>query len=160
MSGDAAEPRAGQRRVRAALAVGEDRDAAAGEVLAFRAAAEGSLGLGLGELGVGLDVDLPAGEAGGQAGVQALLADRERELVVGDDDRRLLRLVVDETSRTRAGDSAFAMNRAGSVFHGMMSIFSPRSSETTMRTREPRGPTHAPTGSTPWACDSTAIFER
>ena len=29
-----------------------------------------------------------------------------------------------------------------------------------MRTREPRGPTHAPTGSTPWACDSTAIFER
>jgi N utilization substance protein A len=26
--------------------------------------------------------------------------------------------------------------------------------------REPRGPTHAPTGSTPWACDSTAIFER
>jgi hypothetical protein len=28
----------------------------------------------------------------------------------------------------------------------MMSIFSPRSSETTMRTREPRGPTQAPTG--------------
>jgi hypothetical protein len=52
------------------------------------------------------------------------------------------------------------MKRAGSVFHGMMSIFSPRSSETTIRTREPRGPTHAPTGSTPWACDSTAIFER
>src|SRR6184192_4366540 len=65
-----------------------------------------------------------------------------------------------KTSRTRAGDSAFAMNRAGSVFHGMMSIFSPRSSDTTMRTREPRGPTHAPTGSTPWACDSTAILER
>src|ERR1043166_3572672 len=42
----------------------------------------------------------------------------------------------------------------------MMSIFSPRSSETTMRTREPRGPTQAPTGSTPAACDSTAIFER
>jgi hypothetical protein len=42
----------------------------------------------------------------------------------------------------------------------MMSIFSPRSSETTMRTRDPRGPTQAPTGSTPWACDSTAIFER
>ena len=29
-----------------------------------------------------------------------------------------------------------------------------------MRTREPRGPTQAPTGSTPWACDSTAIFDR
>ena len=35
----------------------------------------------------------------------------------------------------------------------MMSIFSPRSSETTIRTREPRGPTQAPTGSTPWVCD-------
>ena len=29
-----------------------------------------------------------------------------------------------------------------------------------MRTREPRGPTQAPTGSTPCVCDSTAIFER
>src|SRR5437016_1565357 len=58
-----------------------------------------------------------------------------------------------KTSRTRAGESAFATKRAGSGFHGMMSIFSPRSSETTMRTREPRGPTHAPTGSTPCACD-------
>ncbi len=64
------------------------------------------------------------------------------------------------TSRTRAGESALATKRAGSVFHGMMSIFSPRSSDTTMRTREPRGPTQAPTGSTPWTCDSTAIFER
>jgi len=64
------------------------------------------------------------------------------------------------TSRTRAGDRAFATKRAGSLFHGMMSIFSPRSSETTMRTREPRGPTHAPTGSTPCVCDWTAIFER
>src|SRR5919198_330127 len=39
----------------------------------------------------------------------------------------------------------------------MMSIFSPRSSETTMRTREPRGPTHAPTGSTPSACETNAV---
>ncbi len=88
------------------------------------------------------------------------LADRQRELVVGDDDRRLLGRVVEETSRTRAGESALATKRAGSSFQGMMSIFSPRSSETTMRTREPRGPTQAPTGSTPAACDSTAIFER
>ena len=29
-----------------------------------------------------------------------------------------------------------------------------------MRTREPRGPTQAPTGSTPSACETTAIFER
>ena len=64
------------------------------------------------------------------------------------------------TSRTRAGASAFAMNRAGSSFHGMMSIFSPRSSPTTIRTREPRGPTQAPTGSTPWTFDSTAILAR
>src|ERR1044072_1161785 len=42
----------------------------------------------------------------------------------------------------------------------MMSIFSPRSSETTIRTREPRGPTQAPTGSTPSACATTAILER
>ena len=64
------------------------------------------------------------------------------------------------TSRTRAGESALATNRAGSSLYGMMSIFSPRSSETTMRTREPRGPTQAPTGSTPSACETTAIFER
>ena len=64
------------------------------------------------------------------------------------------------TSRTRAGDRAFATKRAGSSLNGMMSIFSPRSSDTTMRTREPRGPTHAPTGSTPEACETTAIFER
>ena len=42
----------------------------------------------------------------------------------------------------------------------MMSIFSPRSSDTTMRTREPRGPTQAPTGSTPWTLEMTAILER
>ena len=64
------------------------------------------------------------------------------------------------TSRTRAGDSALATKRAGSSLKGMMSIFSPRSSDTTMRTREPRGPTQAPTGSTPSACETTAIFER
>src|SRR5918999_786281 len=40
------------------------------------------------------------------------------------------------TSRTRAGERALATKRAGSGFHGMMSIFSPRSSETTMRTRD------------------------
>ncbi len=59
------------------------------------------------------------------------------------------------TSRTRAGESALATKRAGSSLWGMMSIFSPRSSETTMRTREPRGPTQAPTGSTPsaWEID-------
>src|SRR5439155_651182 len=78
---------AGQRSVRAALAVREDRRAPAGELLVL-AAAEGRLGLGLRELAVGLDVDLPARQPRGQAGVHALLADRERELVVGRDHRR------------------------------------------------------------------------
>src|SRR5205085_5573848 len=91
----AAEARAGQRGVRAALAVREDRAAAAGELLLAVAAAVRRLGLGLRELRVGLDVDLPAGQARGEAGVQALLADCERELVVGDDDCRVARLVVD-----------------------------------------------------------------
>src|SRR4029079_9659736 len=67
VGGDATEARGGQCRVRAALAVREDRDAAAGEVVAV-GAGEGGLRLGLGELGVGLDVDLPAGQAGGGAG--------------------------------------------------------------------------------------------
>src|SRR5690606_29455856 len=43
-------------------------------------------GLGLLVLGVRVDVDPPAGEAGGEAGVLPLLADRQRELEVGDDD--------------------------------------------------------------------------
>src|SRR5215210_5533610 len=42
----------------------------------------------------------------------------------------------------------------------MMSIFSFLSSETTALTRLPRGPTHAPTGSTPASLDHTATFER
>ena len=46
----------------------------------------GGVGLFLGQLGLALDVDAPAGEAGGEAGVLALLADGQRQLVVGDDD--------------------------------------------------------------------------
>src|SRR5437660_392421 len=48
-----AEARAGQRRVRAALAVDEDRGAAAGQLFLAAATAEGHLCLGLGELRVG-----------------------------------------------------------------------------------------------------------
>ena len=40
-----------------------------------------------------------------------------------------------------------------------LSIFSPRSSFTTERTRDPFGPTHAPTGSMFGSFDATAIFE-
>ena len=55
-----------------------------------------ALGLLLGELGLGADVDAPAGQAGGEPGVLALAADRQRELVVGHDHRRLLAVVVDQ----------------------------------------------------------------
>ena len=95
MGGHAAVVRAGQRGVRAALAVRQHRRAAAGELLRVVLAGVGRLGLGLGELGVRLDVDLPARQARGEPGVEAVLADRERELVVRDDDGRLARVVVD-----------------------------------------------------------------
>ena len=64
------------------------------------------------------------------------------------------------TSLTLAGDSAFTTKSARSSLNGTMSIFSPRSSLTTMRTRAPRAPTQAPTGSTLWSFDQTAIFVR
>ena len=53
------------------------------------------VGLLLGELGLALDVDPPAGEAGGEAGVLALLADGQRQLEVGDDDLGGAGLLVD-----------------------------------------------------------------
>src|SRR6188472_2419710 len=93
---DAAVLRPGQSRVRAALAVREKGGAAAREVaVAVVLPGEGSIGLGLGELGVGLDVDLPPREPRGETGVEPLLADRERELVVRDDHGRIAALVVD-----------------------------------------------------------------
>ena len=64
------------------------------------------------------------------------------------------------TSLTLAGCRAFATSSPGLSDHGTTSIFSPRSSFTTMRTREPFGPTQAPTGSTPGSFELTAIFER
>src|SRR5215211_4031792 len=71
--------RARQRRVRAAPAVGEDRRAAAADLLLL-----------------GADVDAPAGQPRGEPRVLALAADRERQLVVGHDHGRLAVLVVDE----------------------------------------------------------------
>ena len=61
---------------------------------------------------------------------------------------------------TLAGCSALATSSPGLSDHATTSIFSPRSSLTTMRTREHFGPTHAPTGSTPGSFEITAIFER
>src|SRR5918998_1628303 len=83
---------AGQRGVRAAAPVAEDGGAAAADLLLLVAA----VGLFLGELGLGADVDAPAGQPGGEPGVLALAADRQRQLVVGHDHRGLLVLVVDE----------------------------------------------------------------
>ena len=52
-------------------------------------------GLLLGELGLALDVDAPAGEPGRKPGVLALLADGEGELVVAHDHRRRPGLLVE-----------------------------------------------------------------
>src|SRR5439155_20045849 len=57
---------------------------------------EGSPGLlTRGALALGLDVDAPARQAGGEACVLAFLADGEREFAVGDDDGGGLRVRVD-----------------------------------------------------------------
>src|SRR5262249_555831 len=60
--------RARQRGVRAAAAVGEDRVAAAADVLGVLLAVP-ALGLLLGELGLGANVDAPAGQPSGEPGV-------------------------------------------------------------------------------------------
>src|SRR5688572_10560490 len=109
MGVEAAVARARQGRVRAPTAVGEDRVAAPAELLALLLVA--ALALLLGELGLGPDVDAPAGETGGEPGVLALAADRQRELVVGHDHRGLLAIVVDQhlahaRGTERLGDEA------------------------------------------------------
>src|SRR5439155_21237404 len=65
-----------------------------GDPLAFGPLLAGVAGLLLGQLGLALDVDAPARQPGGQAGVLALLADRQGQLVVVDDDDRRPRLLV------------------------------------------------------------------
>src|SRR2546423_1363395 len=88
---EAAIAGAWQRRVRAAPAVGEDRGAAAAGLLLLVAGL-----LVLVELGLGTDVDAPPGQPRRQARVLALAADRQRQLVVGHDHRRLPVGVVDQ----------------------------------------------------------------
>ena len=108
VGGKAAVGGAGDRGVRAAAAVGQHRQAVpVGLILALVL----DLLVVLGELGLRLDVDPPAGEAGGEAGVLAVTADRQRELVVGDDHGRLALVVVDDhladpRRRERLGDEA------------------------------------------------------
>ena len=64
------------------------------------------------------------------------------------------------TSLIFAGDRALVTNSPGSSEKGIMSIFSPLSSFTTIRTLAPRAPTQAPTGSIVASFELTAIFVR
>ena len=64
------------------------------------------------------------------------------------------------TSRILAGCNAFSMSCTVSSENGTTSIRSPFSSFMIMRTRLPRAPTHAPTGSMAGSFDHTAIFVR
>ena len=61
---------------------------------------------------------------------------------------------------TSAGAIALITNCAGSMLHKIMSTRSPANSPVTACTREPRIPTHVPTGSKRWSLVLTAIFER
>ncbi len=71
------------------------------------------------------------------------------------------RLVSSITTREiSAGAKALQTNFAVSLCQGMISIFSPFSSCTTLWTRLPFMPTHAPTGSMSESLDATAIFAR
>ncbi len=64
------------------------------------------------------------------------------------------------TRMISAGWRALQTNFAGSSSQAMMSIRSPRSSWTTLWTRDPFMPTQAPTGSTSRSLERTAIFVR
>src|SRR3954454_18717353 len=88
----AAVARAPEGGVWAAAPAGEHGRAAPGRLLLLVALAV----ILLGELGLRADVDPPAREPRGEPCVLPLAADRQRELVVWHDDRRLLAVVVDE----------------------------------------------------------------
>ena len=108
-----------------------------------------------------LDVDPPARELGGQAGVLALFADSQRELPVRHDDGRGVVFLADASRcSTWAGLRALATNRAGSGSHWMTSMRSPFSSLTMFWMRMPRRPTHEPTGSMPSCRAQTATLLR
>src|SRR5215212_5978751 len=90
---DAAEERTGQRHVGAPAAVGEDRPAAvhSGVLVGFPVL---FLFLVLRRLALWLYVYLPVRQLHCEPGVLALAPDRQRELVVGNDDLRLLLVLV------------------------------------------------------------------
>lgn len=104
-----------------------------------------------------LDVDLPAREARGKAGVLPVAADGEESLSSGTTAIADFSPVC-VTETTVAGESALAMNSRGFSLQRMISTFSPPSSCTTALTRAPLLPTHAPTASTRASSEAIAIF--
>ncbi len=111
---------------------------------------------------VGADVDAPAGQPGGEAGVLALLADRQRQLVVGHDHPGGPGREVDDLDAATPGPATARAPTisAGSSDQSTMSIFSPCSSFITLRTRWPIGPMHEPLALTPGTVVRTAILVR
>ena len=116
----------------------------------FHAGGVGPTGRGRG-LRIAVDVDAPAGQAGGEPGVLPFPADRERQLEVRHDDPDGLRRP-GRRPRWQGVWPATARCRRrwpDPSAQSMMSIFSPCSSATTLRTRWPIGPMHAPFGVEP-----------
>ena len=97
----------------------------------------------------------PAGRSGPRARSPATAGSRARRPApTGSRGRRPAELT------TWAGDSALPTKVAGSSAQSMMSIFSPCSSATTLRTRCPIGPMQAPLALSPATDDRTAILLR
>src|SRR6267378_5195938 len=65
-----------------------------------------------------VDVQLPPGELGGEPDVLATAADRQRELVVGDDDLHRLVLVVEQHARDLGGLQRIADETGGILVPG------------------------------------------
>ena len=113
----AAEARAGTGHV-AALDAASAHVLAAVGLIVFDEVVLGDLGQvaqDAGHHGLVLDVDVHAGEAGGQAGVLALLANGQGQLVVGHDDGRVVVVVVDDHAR-----HAGRRKRAGHALCGVV----------------------------------------
>ena len=115
----------------------------------------------LGQLGLALDVDPPAGQPGRQAGVLPLLADGQRQLVVADDDGRGARLVVEaDLSYPGRLQGALDRTRPGRRRRGRCRPSRRGARWSPCAPGRPGRPTQAPTGSTLGSFDHTAILVR
>ena len=95
-----------------------ERMAAPARVLLVVVAAEGGLGLGPRELGLGLYIDLPPVSRAARRALSPSLPMASASWSPGTTTVAPLVSSSTNTSRTRAGESALATNRARSVFHG------------------------------------------